>query len=566
MGSIRMIMAFGIALALTTIGCATRDATDNNAIEFVAKSYPVDGPATCALDDGGSPLPGLKRIRSVDERTVVFELCAPDAALLSKLALVSFGIDDSGYLSSHGADGTISRAPNGTGPFALSAWEDGTQIVLKRNDSYWGDTARTGQLIIQFQNESTARLLALQAGLADGTPVIGVTDEEAILSDPNLTLLRRPPLTMSYIAMSNRAKPFDDVRVRKAVALSIDRQRIVDQFYPTGTMVAHSFVPCAIKFGCAGEAWYDRDLAEAKALLAEAGFPDGFDTTIIVRDLVSSHTPYPEEIAQDLQDQLLQVGIRAKIEVLESTTWVDRLISGENVGLGVGGGWVSDYPDPTNYLDFFFRADSSGSARFGEPYAEVSSSLAAAAQTFDEKEREALYERANNAIKAEVPMIPVVQTGSSLVYRSDVAGANSSPLELESLAVLQPGERDSLVWLMPSEPASLYCQGGLDVNGQDPLRVCSQIYESLYGFETGSTELIPRLATECRSDRSGRSWTCTLREGVTFHDGSSFDATDVVDSFAVQWDCAHPWRQKGAPYVYMPLLSPYLNEASCASQ
>ena len=564
MFSRKFTLAALLVVVLISAGCSTSSSSSSNTIAFAAKAYPSDGSNTCAVDEKGAPLPGLKSIESTDEHTVTFTLCSPDASFLSKLALVSFAIDDSGYLSAHGADGSIKRAPNGTGPFALSAWVGGSQIVLNRFDGYWGEKAKTKTAVIQFEAESAARLLLLQAGTVDGTPVVGVSDEKAILTDPGLLLMKRPPLTMSYIAMNNLSKPFDDVRVRLAVALSVNRQRLVDTFYPAGTSVAHSFVPCAITSGCAGDAWYEQDIAQAKELLAEAGFPNGFATTILVRDLVTSHTPYPKEIAQDLQDQLLEIGIKTKIEVLESTTWIDRLISGKNVGLGVGGGWVADYPDPTNYLDFFFRADSGGSARFGAPYSDVSEILVKAAQATDATKREALYAEANNLIKANVPMVPVVQTGSGIAYRADVLGANASPLELENLAVLQPGKRDQLVWVIPSEPSSLYCQGG--PSGQDPLRICAQISESLYGFVDGSAELKPVLATGCTGSENGSTWTCKLRKNVKFHDGSQFDATDVVDSFAVQWDCAHPWRLKTESYYYFPLLSGFLNKASCSAE
>ena len=553
-----------LVVVLVSTGCSTSSSSSSNTIPFATKAYPADGPNPCAVDEKGAPLPGLKRIKSTDEHTVTFNLCSPDAAFLNKLALVSFAIDDSGYLSAHGADGSIKRAPNGTGPFALSAWAEGSQIVLSRFEGYWGEKARAKTAVIEFQNESTARLLMLQAGTADGTPVVGVSDEKAILADPNLLLMKRPPLTMSYIAMNNLSKPFDDVRVRLAIALGVNRQRIVDLFYPTGTSVAHSFVPCAITFGCAGDAWYEQDIARAKELLAEAGFPNGFETSIIVRPDVTSHTPYPEDIAQDIQAQMLEIGIKTKIEVLEMTAWKSRLLSGNNVGLAIGGGWVADYPDPTNYLDFFFRADGGGTPRFGAPYLDISDLLVEAAAETDATKREALYAAANNLIKANIPVVPVVQTGSGIAYRSDVLGANASPLELENLAVLQPGNRDQLVWVIPTEPESLYCPGG--VGGQDPLRICAQVAESLYGFVDGSTELKPSLAKSCSVSNDGLTWTCALREEVTFHDGSTFDATDVVDSFAVQWDCAHPWRLKLASYYYFPLLSSFLNEASCSAE
>lgn len=552
-----------LVVVLVSTGCSNSGTSSSNSIQFAEKSYPADGPATCAVDENGVPLPDFKRIKSTDEHTVTFSLCSPDASFLNKLAMISFTIQDSGYLAAHGADGTIMREPNGTGPFALEAWEDGSQIVLRRFDGYWGEKAKVKSAVIEFQNDSSARLIMLQAGTADGSPVIGTSDEAAIAADQNLLLLRRPQITMAYIAMTNRAKPFDDVRVRRAIALGVDRQRLADLFYPEGTTVAHSFTPCLIPNGCAGPEWYGQDLVAARGLLAEAGYSKGFETTIIVRPDVTSHTPYPMEIAQDLQSQLGALGITANIEVLERTAWTDRLISGKNVGIAIGGGWVADYADPTNYLDFFFRADQGGSARFGDPYMDVSDLLVKASQEMSEVRRNALYAEANSLIKENVPVIPTVQTGSSIVYRADVAGANASPLELESLAVLKPGTRDTLVWVIPTEPGSLYCAA---MGGQDLLRVCSQLGESLYGFELGSTKLKPLLANACTSSEDGLTWTCDLRSDVRFHDGSSFDATDVVDTFAVMWDCTHPWRLKGGAFDDITLFTSFLNEAACSAE
>jgi len=366
----------------------------------------------------------------------------------------------------------------------LANWVDGSQILLKRFENYWGEMAKVSIAVIRFQPESTGRALYLQAGVADGAAVVSVEDFPTILADSDLVLINRAPLVMAYIAMNNRSKPFNDVRVREAIALTIDQQRLADNFYPTGTVAAHSFTPCAIPFGCAGDPWYTQDLVKAKQLLAEAGFPDGFNTTISVRDKVSSHTPYPLEIATDIQDQLKQVGINADIQVLESTAWVSNLVDGTNVGLAIGGGWTPDYIDPTNYLNRFFTDGGSSQQRLGDPFADLSSALLAAGATSDATERESLYAEANNLIKKYVPLIPTVHTGSAVAYLADVAGAHASSFELESLSVLTPGNRDKLVWVIPNEPGTLYCP--VAFGGQDPLRVCVQISEGLYGFEPGS--------------------------------------------------------------------------------
>ena len=557
--------AIGFTIAAITLlnACSAGAPEPSGSINFAPKSYPVEAAAACENGPDGTPLAGIERISSLDQRTVTFELCKPDSSFLSKLALFKFSIDDSGYLSRMSANGAIDRAPNGTGPFVFGAWQDGSQIVLKRNESYWGTKAQAQNLVFEFQNDSTASLLRLQAETADGMASVGSNDAATIQSDSKLSLVTRSPLAMSFIAMTNKSKPFDDVRVRQAVALATDRQRIVDLFYGEGATTAHSYTPCVILYGCEGDAWYEQDITRAKELLVEAGFPNGFATTMIVRSDATSATPYPMEIAQDVQAQLLTIGIQTTIEVLENTVWRTRMSSGENVGLGIGGGWVADYPDVSNYLDFYFRVGGGGSSRFGTPDQKLSDTLAQAAAEVDGAKRAELYAVANNRIKELVPMIPIVQTGSSIAIRSDVTGGSASPLEIENLAAFKPADRDQLVWLLQTEPSTLYCPGAAS---QDPLRACAQISEALYGFSEGTTELEPRLATECKVSSDGLVWTCTLREGVRFHDGSKFDATDVVDSFAVQWDCAHPWRNPKLTYNYFAFFSKFLNEEACSVQ
>jgi len=104
--------------------------------------------------------------------------------------------------------------------------------------------------------------------------------------------------------MTNTFKPFDDVRVRKAIAMGIDRSRIVDNYFPLGSEVASHFTPCSISNGCTGESWYDFDSAAAKALLAEAGFPNGFKSKIFYRDVFRGYLPEPGIVAVEFQSQL----------------------------------------------------------------------------------------------------------------------------------------------------------------------------------------------------------------------------------------------------------------------
>ncbi len=102
---------------------------------------------------------------------------------------------------------------------------------------------------------------------------------------------------------------------------------------------------------------------------------------------------------------------------------------------------------------------------------------------------------------------------------------------------MDPGGRSQFVWMQNAYPLSLYCA---DETDGETLRVCEQINEPLYEYETGGTAAQPALATACTPNDDATVWTCALRSGVTFHDGAHFDANDVVLSFAVQWDAAHP--------------------------
>ena len=524
-----------------------------DATAFEPMSYPEDGPAECGSDTNAST---ISEIRAEDERTVVFTLCAPDVAFLSKIAFSSFAIDDSDYLEAHGTDGSIVDEPNGTGPYSLEAWNRGSDIVLAANDSYWGDAPLSPTVIFRWSAEAAQRLVELQSGAADGIDNPAPDDFESIEADPDLEIFPREGLNVFYVGFNNTYEPFDNELVRQAIAMGIDRQRIVDNFYPPGSEVASHFTPCAIAFGCEGDEWYEFDPEAARDMLAEAGFPDGFETQIHLRDVVRGYLPLPTAVAADLQAQLADIGITATIDVQESTTFIDNSDAGNLPGIHLLG-WGADYPDATNFLDYHFGAGAS--AQFGKGFEDIQEALATGGSTVDETERAAAYEAANNAIREHVPMVPIAHGGSATVFQAGLEGAHSSPLSNESMAVIAPGDDDQLVWVQNGEPGGLYCA---DESDGEALRVCEQIKESLYAYEVGGTEAIPALAEECAPNDDLSEWTCTLREGVTFHDGSTFDANDVVLSYAVQWDEAHPLHVgRDGSFTYFGALWGFLNPA-----
>lgn len=552
----RKLIAVLMASSLVAAGCSASTEFDADTVKYAARNYPASGPASCP--DG---VTGLSQIRSIDETTVAFDLCAPDAAFLKKLALMPLTINDSGYLQAAVPDGSINTKPNGTGPLKLDTWAVGDSILLTRFDDYWGSKSTVKNVVFQWQAEASSRLLALQAGTVDVVGNIAPSDYPTVESDASLRIVPREPLGVSYLGFNSSYEPFDDIRVRKAIALALDRNRILENFYPVGSTVAPQFTPCAIEFACVGEEWYSVDVAAARTLLAEAGFPNGFKTTLSYREVARPHTPYPLEIATDIQDQLREVGIEVTLDSQESATFISNMASGLIEGLFLSG-FNADYPDPTNFMNFFFGANSSDK-RFGGRSPELTEPIAAAGQEMDPAVRTTLYAEANDALKALIPTIPLIHGASAAAYRADITGYHTSPLELERLASLTPGSRDTLVWVLGVEPSGLYCA---DESDGDIFRVCSQIMEGLYGFKQGTADIEPRLARECTVSEDLLTWTCTLQSNVKFHNGARFDASDVLDSFAAIWDCANPLH-KGRTGVFKRWadLSGFLNEASCSA-
>jgi peptide/nickel transport system substrate-binding protein len=394
----------------------------------------------------------IRSIEALDDSTVKFTLCSPDVAFPSKVAFSAFQIHPSEHLEATGGGGpALIENPIGTGPYKLERWQKGDSLILTRNEDYWGERANAQTLVFRWQREGAARLLELQAGTVDGIDNPSPDDFDTIKGDASLTLYPRPALNVFYLGMNRDKAPFDNEKVRQAMAIALDRERIVDNFYPEGSEVATHFTPCAIPGGCEGEPWYDTDVEAAKALLTEAGFADGFTVDLAYRDVVRGYLPEPGLVAQDIQAQLGELGINVNITVMESGSFLDAADQGQLTMYLLG--WGADYPDQTNFLDYHFGAGAS--PQFGAGFPDIHEVLKEAASLSDQDERNELYTEANNLIRQHVPMVPVAHGGSATAFKADVTGAHSSPLSNEVFSVVDPGGRDTLVWMQtPSRSAS----------------------------------------------------------------------------------------------------------------
>ncbi len=399
----------------------------------------------------------MKSIEALDEFTVKFTMCRPDPAFLAKVAFVSFGIQPAEYLESTGGGGegsALLENPIGTGPYMLSEWKRGEEVIFTANPDYWGEAPKATTLVLRWSTEAAQRLLELQSGTVDGIDNPGPDDFPIIEADANLQLIRREALNVFYVGMNNTYPPFDNEKVRQAIAMGIDRQRIVDTFYPPGSEVASHFTPCAIPGGCEGDAWYEFDPVAAKALLAEAGFPDGFETILNYRDVVRGYLPQVTQVAQDIQAQLLEnLNINATLEVMESGAFIDASDCRPSwIGLHLLG-WGADYPDMTNFVDYHFGASSS--AQFGEKHTDLTDILTEAASLGDIEARKPLYAQANNLIKQHVPMVPIAHGGSGVAYKAALENPQASPLTSELF--MSPASRSRIPSFSCRTPSRSRC-------------------------------------------------------------------------------------------------------------
>jgi len=482
-----------------------------------------------SCDYGGE----FSSIETVDEFTVKFTLCYPDPDFPSKVAFSVFSITDKEFLDANSGDSVkMSEAPNGSGPYMLKEWIRGDRVIYEANPTYWGTPPAIPNLVFRWSEQSAQRLLELQSGEVDGIDNPAPEDFATIEGDANLALYARPPLNIFYIGFNHNVAPFDDVKVRQAIAYAIDRERIVDQYYPEGSSVAKVFVPPSIQPGYSDAVdWYPYDPEMAKTLLAEAN-QENLEIELSIRNVVRAYLPTPDKVAQEIQAQLAEVGITVTINVMESTAFIDATAAGEKGFYLLG--WNADYPGATNFYDYHFAA--SGNQQFGDLYEEIVTEIRAAGQVSDPVVRQQHYDAVNTLLKDNVVMIPVAHGASATAFKASIEGAHASPLGNEVMGVLS-SDADQFVWMQNGEPSTLWC---IDETDGETLRACEQIFEALLSFKVGGAEVEPGLAESYVANDDATEWTFTLRQGVQFQDGSLLDASDVVASYAAVWDAKSP--------------------------
>lgn len=490
-------------------------------------------PQQAPLDDcaqGG----WLQSVQALAYDQVRFTLCHPDASFLSRMAMPAYAIYPQEWVKQAHQAGFDAGAPIGTGAYRVEAWDRGHSLTFQRWDASWKQPALApARLIFRWDLDAAARLVELQAGTAQGIDNLSPDDFATVQNDPQARLIARPALNIAYLGLNMDLPPLDNALLRQALAVSLDRQALVDQTFPQGYQRADYFAPCALPYACLGDAWPEFDARSGGDLLKQAGFGPTLVLPLSYRRQVRSYLPHPDETAHAIQRQLEQnLGIQVRLQPMEDDAFYAALDSGQLAGLHLLG-WGADYPDVSNFLDTHFGGMAG--RQFGSPFPDLVSVLDKAAATVDGAERAQAYAQANALIRRQVPVIPLAQGGwvtvnsTAVAYSSQVETPVVSPLGVEDFSLLRLAGAGDFTWMQAAEPLTLYCPQAL-LQDVESLRACAQIADPLYHFTGDTLEPQPALAQTCVPNAALTEWTCSLRVDVFFQDGSRLDANDVVES------------------------------------
>lgn len=328
----------------------------------------------------------------VDDTHFNVTLSAPFAGFLYQLATPSCCIYSKAAVEAAGDDFGLDVAKTiGSGPYVVTSWTRNAEVVLEANPNYWGGQPEVQKVIISVIPDPSTLSMKFQSGELDildcdhlDSAVVNSTYKTAYADQ----MIYANRLSLTYFALNENVAPLNDVKVRKALQMAIDRQSILDSVYDGNGNLEDGIYPHGlIGFSEANQGKISYDPEGAKALLAEAGYPNGFDLELSADSSASS----PVMLMLQIMEQNLQaIGVNAKIVSYDEASWLDLRKSGEMPSFV--GTWTADYNDPDNFIYTFFGNEDKTKIRSLNYYnTEVMARVEAARAIVDDAERNAEY-------------------------------------------------------------------------------------------------------------------------------------------------------------------------------
>ena len=391
-----------------------------------------------AFNAGKQPDFSAVGLKALDERTLQVTLERPTAYLLALAAhctwfpVSKLAVEKAGRMDAR--DNPWSRPGKfvGNGAFVLSEWKPNARIVVTKNPHYWGAAQNQIERVMFFPIEkSDAEELSYRAGQLHVSYSLPPSKIAVYRRQSPDQLRIVPQLSTGYLNFNTTKPPLNQPKVRRALALAVDRKAISDRIYESAQPPAPTFVPpnCG---GYTPPAGQKTDFAAARALLVEAGFPGGKGLPVLPMQIFNNATdPKSAQILQATWQR--ELGVQISIEQLEQKTLFQNQQSKTHT---IGSlGWIADYPDPYTFLEIF--RSGNGNNWTGWSSREYDALVDEANSTMDTAKRLALLQRAETLLLEEAPLAPVTYSAATYVVHPAVRNWESSPLGLNRYQLIE---------------------------------------------------------------------------------------------------------------------------------
>jgi peptide/nickel transport system substrate-binding protein len=393
-----------------------------------AVKYTIDrirNPATAS--PRRSAAAAIQDVKVIDPQTVALVTARPFAPLLAQLSAYNLAILSPASGETVGKE--YSKKPSGTGPFVLDAWKPGDRAVLARNPSYWGARPWLDKVEFRVVPEDSTRVLQLLSGEVDAIASVPPVMLKRLTAAKDVRTLRSPGFRTIYIGLNNKLKPFDDVRVRRAVAHALNPPAIVSGILGGVGTTGGGLESPAIGGAHKSLSVYKHDPGLARKLLAEAGHPAGFTVKFYVP---TGRYLMDRQVGEAVQAQLKEVGITAQIEAPDwgvLTQLLDKRTEVPMFLLGKG--------SPTGDLDFTLTLTTRTDGRmnqFNYSNPEVDKLIDLQRSTLDPGEREQLLRRIQEKFYDEAAAVVLFYEEQLFATRANVQGVGVHPNEFVGFA------------------------------------------------------------------------------------------------------------------------------------
>ncbi|GEN50095.1 glutathione ABC transporter substrate-binding protein [Alkalibacterium pelagium] len=372
----------------------------------------------------------VEEINVVDDYTVEFVTEYPFSPLPAHIAHNGGGLmsaeviaEDYEAIENGSEPGSvINENPVGTGPFVFESWTPGDEIVLNRNEDYWGGAPALDSITFRVVPEGSTRLADLETGAIHISDPLSPSDVSRVEGTDGMSVNSQPSVGLSYIGFNAQKEPFDDPLVRQAISKAIDKDTIINGIYDGVGLPAESPLAPDVFGYDENVSGLEYNVEEARELLAEAGYEDGFSTTLWTNDNQDRI-----DTATAVQAQLQEIGIDVEIEQVEWGAYLEDTAAGEHDMFILG--WTTVTGDADYGMYPLFHSDNYGEAGNRTFFStdELDSLLEEARQSSDEDERLDLYSRAQEILVDEAPMLYIHHQEFLLAVSDDVEGLWQHP-------------------------------------------------------------------------------------------------------------------------------------------